>query len=533
MYNILSMNLTFTKKIVFVLVIVGLLLTLWGINYPFVGIYNANNNYLSLAAKNYLRFGFANLKFFPTYFAGDTLPLHVPYYLHHPILIFPLSAIPYMIFGFKNWVVHATNFLFLMADVFLLYKIASIVWNKKVGLWAAGLAVVFPMTTFFWKYIFFEQSSLFFNLCVFLAFLSYIKKQTLRSLAAIFVFTFLSGLVDWGVLYLFFPFVALFFTPYKKFVTKPLIVYLFATGLSLSIFIISVFLLQGGFGELGNAISTRSYTAELTGLSLWPIRLAIISLVRTLLYFTPVVVLWIWDGARSWKKKETFDLPKMTLLFFTIFGSLNLFFLPTATWGHSYFLFYFIPLFCFLGATWFVKREKNVWKTLIWVFVIVVASVTVNYLKLEQVKKQLWKYDVAVDIHKSLRPYEQINVVNFPGDLMENYFFHPTIAMKLSDLPLLEKKTRGLVGFRVIVACEGTCTPEELGMIDMLKKRVSVIAYHASGNTAWLITQDGSISPTREAEEHVSPTIKPQIQEGNIFLRLYRQMRDLLNVGQI
>lgn len=136
-------------KLVILLCFVGFALWLWGINYPFTGTYNANNNYLALAAKNYQRFGFVRLKGFPTYFAGGQLPSPVPYYLHHPILIFPLSAIPFMIFGFHNWVVHVTNLLFLLGDIFLIYKIGELVWNRKVGLWAAGLTTIFPMTSFF------------------------------------------------------------------------------------------------------------------------------------------------------------------------------------------------------------------------------------------------------------------------------------------------------------------------------------------------------------------------------------------------
>src|SRR5689334_6331051 len=207
------MNALFSKKLAILLCVVGFSLWLWGVNYPFVGIYNANNNYLSLAAKNYLRFGFTKLHFLPTYFAGQTLPAPVPYYLHHPIFIFPLSAIPFAIFGFDNWVVHVTNLVFLLGDMVLLYMVGSLVWNKRVGLWTAGLAIVFPMTSFFWKYIFFEQSSLFFNLLVYYFFIRYLKQEKVRTdsrvgvndnLLLIFVFTFLSGLVDWGVLYLFF-----------------------------------------------------------------------------------------------------------------------------------------------------------------------------------------------------------------------------------------------------------------------------------------------------------------------------------------
>ena len=42
-----------------------------------------------------------------------------------------------------------------------------------------------------------------------------------------------------------------------------------------------------------------------------------------------------------------------------------------------------------------------------------------NYLKIAQVQKQLWKYDVALQIDASLIPYETIGVVNFPGDVYQ------------------------------------------------------------------------------------------------------------------
>ena len=177
----------FTRLLlVLMLCTAGLALWLWGVNNPYTGLTNANNNYLSLAAKNYIRFGFTGLKLFPTYFAGRTLPSPVPYYLHHPVLVYLLSAVPFMLFGFHNWVVHAANFLFLLGDIFLIYTIGKFVWNRKVGLWAAGLAMIFPMTSFFWKYIFFEQGSLFFNLLIFYCFVRYLKVQKPVYLLALF-----------------------------------------------------------------------------------------------------------------------------------------------------------------------------------------------------------------------------------------------------------------------------------------------------------------------------------------------------------
>lgn len=396
------------KKTVFLVLLTGFILWFWGINYPFTGTYNANNNYLTLAAKNYLRFGFTTLKFFPTYFAGQSLPSPVPYYLHHPILIFILSAIPFMIFGFHNWVVHVTNLLFLLGDIFLIYRIGMFVWNKRIGLWAAALAAIFPMTAIFWKYIFFEQGSLFFNLLVIYNLLVYFQKPKLRYLFYIFLFTFISGLVDWGVLYLFIPMLV-----FGRKVLKPLVIYVSAAALSIGLFLVSVYLLRGGFGELRQAISVHSYTPQLFQLSFWPLRLLLISILRFLIYFTPLSLLWF----RFAKKNRI-------LLFFLIFGVMNILILPTVTWENSYFLFYFIPFLAFSGALW-MQSHKNVWVVLL----IIVSSVTVSYFKLEQVKKQFWQYDAAVNVSRRLAPYETVGVVNFSGDILEQYFLHPTVPL--------------------------------------------------------------------------------------------------------
>lgn len=232
-------------KFILLLFIAGFAFWMWGINFPYAGMDNANNNYLSLAAKNYERFGFIRLNFFPTYFAGGQLPTPVPYYLHHPVLIFPLSSIPFMMFGFHNWVVHITNLLFLLGDIFLIYKIGAFVWNRKVGIWAAALAMIFPMTSFFWKYIFFEQGSLFFNLLVVYYFLRYLKFRNKLNLFYIFLFSLLSGLLDWGVLYLMIP-LLVYIVSLKKKAYKPFFLYTMASTISIGFFMLSVYLLRGG-----------------------------------------------------------------------------------------------------------------------------------------------------------------------------------------------------------------------------------------------------------------------------------------------
>ena len=358
----------------YLLIIVGVSLCLWGVNYPFVGGYNANNNYLMLAAKNYLRFGFLQLRFFPTYFTGAHLPVPVPYYLHHPIFIFLFTTIPFVFFGFHNWVVHVANFLLLVGDIFLIYKIGELVWNKQVGLWAAGLAFIFPMTTFFWKYMMFEQGSMFCNLFLFYFLYAYLKNKRDQYILFIFLSALCSGLMDWGVLYLFIPLIVLAIGT-KKNLGKPLVAYLSAAVISVGFFMLSVYLFRGGFTELSSAISVHAFTPALYGLSFWPGRLLGITLLRFVVYFTPFSLLWF-GGIRKSK----------TLLFFFLFGCMNIIVLPTVTWEDSYFLFYFTPFLAFGGALWITRLEKNKRSILFILIAIILWSITVNYLKIQQLE---------------------------------------------------------------------------------------------------------------------------------------------------
>jgi hypothetical protein len=495
------------NKIAIILFLIGFALAMWGVNYPFVGIYNTNNNYLSLAAKNYLRFGFVQLRFLPTYFAGEHFMPGDPYYLHHPILVFLTEAVSLFLFGARNWAVHVPQLLFVVGSIFMIYKLGSSLWNKRVGLWAAAIAAVFPMTTFFWKYMQFEQASLLLNLLI-----VYMIVRN-KNFWWIFVVTLLSGFADWGVLYLAPFFLVLFYLKHKNMTVRTLVAYFLGVGISLGIFGIGVYFLQNGLKELGTAIWGRSYTAELTSLSFWPIRLILISLLRMVLYFTPVsfAALWI-----VYKRKDT------TLL---------LFFLPAASWGHSYFLYYFIPFFAFSGGIFMDRIGKKSEILAFWLILILITSVGVNYLKIQQVKKQLWKFDVAVAVNHVLKPYETVGVVNFAGDVFENYFLHPSqpiVFGKLDDwltgvaFPGVDK---------AVYVCSGMCTTGESAKAESLSGAGLAVTYKAGTNNAWLITK--RIHAPIPVTKTVIPASSAAIDEENIFIKIYRGIRDTLSVGQI
>lgn len=527
------MKLLWQKRIVLLLIILGVALWLWGINYPFVGIYNTNNNYLSLAAKNYLRFGVWNLKLFPTYFAGEHFLPGGPYYLHHPILIYLLEALSVFVLGTADWVIHAPHVLFTIGSMGMIYVIARKLWSQKVALWSLGLAVIFPMTGFFWKYMLFEQECLFFNLVVYYFVICFARKPKPRYLVAIFFATLLSGFVDWGVLYLLFPFIIFFFTKFGRRLKPAFIVYVAGTLLSLGLFLFGVLILQKGFDELFSAIWSRSYTAELVSLSYWPARLFAVSFIRTILYFSPFAIVSGVYIVKLIGHRESWKLPDITLVFFFLFGLLNLIFLPTATWGHSYFLYYFIPFFAWAGGVWLERREKKPWVIWFWVFVLIGTSVVVNYFKIEQVKKQLWKYDVAVQINKKLEPYEIVGVVNFAGDVFENYFFHPSQPIRYTGLASWMTGVDYPGVTHAVFVCAGTCTEGELQEVERVKGSSIVETYSAGGNQAWFITKQLAKQKTTEIVDTITPSIQTSVKEGSIFLRWYRAVRDALNVGQI
>ena len=527
------MKLLWQKRIVFLLILIGAALWLWGITYPFVGSYNTNNNYLSLAAKNYLRFGFTTLKFFPTYFAGAHFMPGDPYYLHHPSLVFWMAALAVFLLGTANWVIHMPQILFAIGSMGMIYVIARKLWNEKVALWSLGLAVIFPMTGFFWKYMQFEQASLFFNLVIYYFVICFITKPKMRYLAALFFATLCSGFTDWGVLYLLFPFTIFFFTKLGKRILPAIGVYLAGTVISVGIFLAGVWAVQKGFGELSVAIWGRSYTAELTGLSYWPIRLLAVTLIRVPLYFSPfafvsgVYIVKLVGHRKSW------TLPDSTLIFFFLFGLLNFIFLPTATWGHSYFLYYFIPFFAWTGGLWLERSEKKSWAVCFWVGIILMTSVAVNYFKIQQIKKQLWKYDVAKEINRKLAPYEIIGVINFAGDVFENYFFHPSQPIGYTQLPDWTKGAAYPGVVHAVFVCAGPCTAGELEEVQQLRSVSRVETYSVGVNKAWFITKQIQKHAATETTDTRVPSIRTSVGEGNIFLRWYRAVRDALNVGQI
>ncbi len=525
------------RRMIGMLLVAGIV-SLWliGVNAPHVGLYNANNNYLALAAKNYFRFGFLRLGFLPTYYAGATLPTTAAYYLHHPILLFVLSAIPFAVFGFHNWVVHAGTFVFTLGIVAMIYRVGRSVWGTRVAVMAALVASVFPMLTFFWKYMFFEQASVFFALLLLDILIRYVKTKHARLLLGFGLVTFVAALTDWYAGY-FFAILAVFFVGnYRKTIGRVWFAYGVGLVAGFGVFLFAVYAATGGFQELLAAVMVRSVGTELFALPYWPLRLGLLIGLRILIYFTPLAVaglyMW-WEALRSNNKTEM--LAKSVLTGLLAYGVVNVVVLPTAAWGHSYFLFLLVPFFAYSIALYLDRYRKRGRLITLCVMVFVTTSIAVNVLKYKQVEKQLWKYTVAEKVAAVIRPYETIAVLHYPGDVLEQYFFHPTRPIARHELRLwLSGEQYGDVD-ALLIACEDACTTQDYSMIDMLDDYTRVSSYTVDGHDAWLVQRISVVGHGEDLAVRTGQKSVPSIprDHGDPLLRLYRSLRDFLGVGQI
>lgn len=477
----------------YVLIVFGLLFGIQGVNDPYVGGYSANNNYLMLSAKNYLRFGIFNLHFLPTYFAGEILPTQPEYYLHHPILMFFVTIPAFAVFGFANWVTHVTPFIFVIISLIFFYLLIREVWNKQTALLSVAVVSVMPLLGFFWKYIFFEQITMCFMLMTLYFLIKYIHKKTHTYLFLFAGSSLLGILSDWGGAYLLMPLTLLLFSSYRKKLIKPVIIYTLIIIFGILFFVWLVNTFGNGVSEyVNNTVLERVAGNELFSLTHVWIRLFGITLSRIGVYFTPLAFIWFIIGLKKvtvpWKIKNDKQFILFTLF---IIGTINIIFLPNVGWAYAYFLYYWLPFFGLTGALYFQRIKQNKAILIVSLILIVLWSGAVQWYKLQAVQKHQWKYDEAERINTLLIPYETVGVYHFPGDLLENYFFHPTkVISEIGNIP-------------IIASCWDTCTTEEELFLSQIANYKNVYI--------------------RKAPEREDSGI-------NVF---YTKMRNFLRVGQL
>lgn len=518
------------KRNTVLFLVLGILLWFLGINDPYVGGYGAANTLLSLAAKNFLRFGFENLNFLPTYFVGPSLPYVVPYYLHHPFLQFYLLAFSFKIFGFSHWVGYLPSFVFSLGSVILVYRLGSVISSKKTGLLAAAFFTLMPIITVYGvKQAGFEQGVLFSSLGVIYYFVKYFKEEKKKYLVYIGIYSFLGIAIDWGILYLLPAFIlSLFLFSEKKKQFNALLVYLVLVFLGTLGFFLIVYRVFGNFEDFISQIQTRAFDQELFGLENPLVSLVVITALRFIIYFSPfITILTIFYLKRFFTllKNNTLSSKTFTLFTLFIFGLVNFIIVPASTWQHIYFIMYLAPFFALTGALFLSERNTHKIVVYMLLFITFVWSGAVSYFKYQQIHKQVWRYQAGREITKLIPQYEELGVYGFPGDILSYYFDYPTMPLSSYD-----EITKYLIDKNqpVVFSCWGSCSADDLDFISQVSISFEVIDLLLD-NRIWVITTNpssGGLSVKEAKQER-------QIEKPSFIENGYRLLRNSLKVGQL
>lgn len=516
-----------------VAIVFGFLVGLWGINLPYVGLYNANNNYLALASKNFLQFGFPALSFLPTYFVGSSLPAQVPYYLHHPTLFFLLEALPFAVLGSAHWVVHVAPFMFVVGSLIALYALVSEIANRQIARWTVVFAALLPMVSFFWKFMMFEQASLFFTLVTLYFSVRYWKTNTRSQLVGVAVAAFLGGATDWYGGYLGFGFLYLLVARTGKRIWPAFLAYMAGETLGLGMYAF-VLVLTGNIGAFWEGYSARGLTSELTSLSYWPVRLLLVTGIRIILYGSPLVLFGVWFWVRKFLRGSRTTLLHAVGAVLVIIGTVSIVVLPATVWGHSYFLYYLVPFLALTLGMWFTSiTRRSVLMACLLFGLQVVWSVGIGGLKHMQVTKQSWKYDFGRDASHTIPRYSTVGVLEYPGDVLQNYFAIDAISLSQEDVSAWARDASGSAMRYVLVTCKGICEAEELQFINTSRGFVGVQEFHYTDNTGWLLDgkTEGEFGVAQESVAAKQAAVTESA--ASPIVRVYQWLRDFLGSTQI
>ena len=197
-----------------------------------------------------------------------------------------------------------------------------------------------------------------------------------------------------------------------------------------------------------------------------------------------------------------------------------------------------MPFFAYSIALFIDRYWKRKWLVLLCGIVFVAASIAVNVLKQKQTEKQLWKYTVAEEMStRLLAPYESVGVVNFPGDVLESYFFHPTVALSYGMLTPEGVRKKSPVTTKVIISCRDTCMPDERANIDALRRVFFVVSIPWKDQAVWMVDFSRARAKTNGQTENRAQQSPPESPSGGTGMEnirsLYRTFRDFIGVGQI
>ena len=341
-----------------ILTLEGLLLTV-GLMEPFVGRHDFCTAWVTSVARNHVRYGLTT-----TGLLMVTNNAQVPsdwlwFYTSHPPLMPTFVATLFTIVGVEPWAARLPFILFTLGSIVLVYLLGLQVGGRGVGLFAAFVFAVMPMTAYFGRVANFEPPTAFFILLAVLTYTAWQRTRRGSALIATAAAVAIAALIDWPGYYLaaLLPLHHLVTSlPRKrewKFALLPvLVILLFALQLALTQAVAG----NGGMNQLVNKFLLR--TAANAGPEFSWTGFASRQVGGAAAFFTlPVLFLaltgaWSWTRARHWADDGA-------IVILLAVGVLNVVLFPHGAFAHDFWLYYCAAPIALLAAAGTFRLHSN------------------------------------------------------------------------------------------------------------------------------------------------------------------------------
>ena len=229
--------------------------------------------------------------------------------------------------------------------------------------------------------------------------------------------------------------------------------------LTAAIFLLDIFLLLHSFSDLLSAFTTRS-TGLLLKTPCWIVLWPTVIFIRFNVYFTPTLTILAFVyflKSYIFRKKNDNKIGLIILLYF-VFGLIHVLLYLEGSFGHPYWIYYFIPFIVFSSSSILYKLYLNHKYFLILLLAIpnIYFFIKVENWKINELKANLWRYDIAKKIDTEyLSPYEKISINKdsfVDPDMFMYQFKHEVLIADPKDLNLTASYTN-----HYIYSCSNDC----------------------------------------------------------------------------
>lgn len=300
-------------------------------------------------ARNYLRYGLVETELGQVENSGPAQRGEFEYYTHYPPLLPMTIGLSYKIFGIDEWSTRLIPTLAIAGSIVLIFLIGSSLSSLKIGVLAALLAMLTPMSLYFGKNASHEPLTLTFILLSFYGYLSLGKLKVAKLL-------FILGLVlaqftAWAGYFLIPAITIVTFAKRNWSELKRLIPYWFLSFGIFALLLLHVIFLTGSISG-GNLFESLWLRTGLVSDS-QPQEFNFLSYLNRLrLWFSTTFTLTLMLLSVAWLIKFIAkpDSKAWSILILGIIGIIYTVVFSNAVFIHNYLLYYFLPFLAITGA---------------------------------------------------------------------------------------------------------------------------------------------------------------------------------------